>query len=107
MVAITVAIAATVFVYVSDLGNEQHKTVTPTPVNNTKAFEYGRSLNWSYGINCTHLVVDWCPSCLKAEGNDWYTMPAKWENQCDARYNMDTLVHFNAKTGEHYAEWKM
>jgi flagellin-like protein len=102
MVAITVAIAATVFVYVNDLMNKEKN---PQVETNT-IIEYGKNLNWSaYQSDCMNLVIDWDDEKIVCERDDWCRVPATWQRQCTGPWDDKiTWAYFNTQTGATHVE---
>jgi len=97
MVAITVAIAATVYWYVSQYAE------TPTTTDTT--IRYAEHINWTqYNTNHTTLVIDFNnikdnTNLLKTYRENWYSIPGELISSIGPWDDKDVNCFFNTATG--------
>lgn len=101
MVAITVAIAAVVFIYVSgvaDYADEKEEII-----------DFAQGLNWTkYNSACSMLVIDFDgirdnTNLLVEKRDGWYRLPVVMEKPCTGPWDdRETWAYFNYDTGEYH-----
>ena len=102
MVAITVAIAAVVYIYVSGMVNSYAD-------EDEQIIDFAQNLNWTeYNSACSMLVIDFDgirdnTNLLVEKRDGWYRLPAVMEKSCTGPWDdRETWAYFNYDTGKYH-----